>query len=103
MERIEKIAQSLDLDAFKASFERQWAIERGIEIISEATRHIPSELTAKHPEIPWHDIRGIGNRIRHNYQHVDPQIIWTIATKHVAELKPVIEALLAALPPEPAA
>jgi hypothetical protein len=29
------------------------AVERGIEIISEAARHVPSELTDAYPDVPW--------------------------------------------------
>ncbi|WP_352964838.1 hypothetical protein [Mesorhizobium sp. M1312] len=32
-------------------------MERGIEIISEAARHIPDDLIALAPEIPWKQIR----------------------------------------------
>jgi hypothetical protein len=35
--------------------------ERGVEIVSEASRHLPPELKARHPEIPWQKVAGIGN------------------------------------------
>jgi uncharacterized protein with HEPN domain len=41
------------------------AIERAIEIISEAVRHIPDSEQSAHPEIPWRNIRLIGNKLRH--------------------------------------
>jgi hypothetical protein len=37
------------------------ATQRGIEIVSEASRHLADDIKAKHPEIPWRDIAGIGN------------------------------------------
>jgi uncharacterized protein with HEPN domain len=45
-------------------------VERGIEIISEASRSLPDELKARHPEIPWPKVAGIGNVLRHEYQGV---------------------------------
>ncbi len=46
------------------------AVERGFEIISEASRHLPDEMKASEPAIPWKDIAGIGNILRHDYDGV---------------------------------
>jgi uncharacterized protein with HEPN domain len=35
-----------------------------VEIISEASRHLTDELKARHPEIPWEKVAGIGNILR---------------------------------------
>lgn len=43
------------------------ALERFIEIVSEASRYIPSDPKDKHPQIAWIDITNIGNRLRHGY------------------------------------
>jgi hypothetical protein len=34
----------------------QRAVERGLEIMSEASRHIPDDLKALAPDIPWRQI-----------------------------------------------
>ena len=45
-----------------ADFQREWllrhGIQRGIEIISEASRHLPTKLLARRPEIPWEQVKG---------------------------------------------
>jgi len=58
----------------------QRAVERGLEIISEATRHIPDDYKALAPEIPWPQIAAIGNLLRHEYQRADNSAIWNIVT-----------------------
>jgi uncharacterized protein with HEPN domain len=40
------------------------AAERCVEIISEASKRIPQEWKAEHPEVPWQDIAGIGSVLR---------------------------------------
>lgn len=40
-------------------------------------------------------IRGIGNRIRHEYFRVDDAILWEIITKDIHALKTVMEGMLA--------
>jgi len=37
------------------------AVERNVERISEAPRHIPRSIKAKHPEIPWRKVAGRRN------------------------------------------
>ncbi len=54
------------------------AFERFLEILSEASRHIPSELKEEAPQIPWIDIAAIGNHLRHAYHRVDFEILWRI-------------------------
>lgn len=53
IERVRKVLGDVTLDAFETDWQRQWLVERGVEIISEASRRLPDELKARHPEIPW--------------------------------------------------
>jgi uncharacterized protein with HEPN domain len=55
--------QNLEFDKRK-----RWLIERGIEVISEASRHLNDELKARHPQIPWWKVAGIGSVLRHEYE-----------------------------------
>jgi uncharacterized protein with HEPN domain len=69
----------------------RFGIERAIEIISEASRHIPDEDKQRHPNIPWRNIKVIGNLIRHEYDRVDAEIIWEIAEVHLGRLGEAVE------------
>jgi uncharacterized protein with HEPN domain len=64
------------------------AFERYIEILSEASRHIPAELKVQSSHIPWADVASIGNHIRHAYHRVDPEVLWTTFERgDLAEVK----------------
>jgi uncharacterized protein with HEPN domain len=78
----------------EGSWVTQRALERGVEILSEASRHIPEDVKARDPTIPWHQVKAIGNHIRHGYERVDLDVIWSVATESVDELKPVLRAML---------
>ncbi len=97
---IDEIEQALNGKSF-GDFEKVWllnrAVQRGIEIISEATRRLPPELLAQRPEIAWNDIRGIGNVLRHEYDAIADQVIYDAATTKLAPLKAAILAIDAAL------
>jgi uncharacterized protein with HEPN domain len=95
LESIRGIEKAIAGKTFR-DYERSWllrsAIERGIEVISEASRHLGRDLKAQHKNVRWDDIAGIGNILRHEYQRIDPAIIWR-AVKN--DLPPLKEALLA--------
>jgi uncharacterized protein with HEPN domain len=84
-----------DFANYQASLITRRAVERCVEIISEAVRHIPDEMTAKHPSIPWLEVKAIGNRLRHDYQRVDDLVMWRTATRSLPELRVVIAGLIA--------
>jgi uncharacterized protein with HEPN domain len=53
IERIRAIPQGISLEAFESDWRKQWLVERGVEIVSEASRHLMDDWKARHPEIPW--------------------------------------------------
>ena len=99
LDAIEGIDSALAGTTF-AEYEQSWllrrAVERGLDIISEASRHLPDELKQRSPEVPWRQIAGIGNVLRHEYQRVEPRLVWNVARDHLAPLEAVVRAALAA-------
>jgi uncharacterized protein with HEPN domain len=79
IERVKTVLTDLSLEAFETDWQRQWVVERGVEIISEASRHLPDEIKTRHPKIPWKKVAGIGNVLRHDYESVAAPIIWKLA------------------------
>jgi uncharacterized protein with HEPN domain len=94
---IEDYVAGMDLGAYLADGRTRGSVGRCIEIISEASRKVPDDIKARHPQIPWPAIRGIGNMLRHEYGAVDDEIMWQAATKSLKELEPVIKQLIADL------
>ena len=74
------------------------AFERFLEILSEASRHVPTELKDSAPEIPWVNIANIGNHLRHAYHRVDFELLWRIYEDgDLVELRAATEHFLAKL------
>ena len=71
----------LSLDDFKNDRMRFYAVARALEIISEAARQLPPDLHARHPELPWRAIMGVGNVYRHNYDNVAEEFVWRTLPK----------------------
>jgi uncharacterized protein with HEPN domain len=80
IERIRQVIGNLDLEEFEADWRQQWLVERGVEIISEASRHLSADVKARHPAIPWSKVAGIGSVLRHDYERVAADVLWKLAT-----------------------
>ena len=80
------------------NYETVWwikhACERGIEIISEASRHLPEELKQTAPEVPWRQIAGIGNVLRHEYSSISNHVMWDIIQNHLDPLEMAVRGML---------
>ncbi len=79
IERIRGVTLDMTLEAFEQDWRKKWIVERGVEIISEASRRLPEDLKSQHPEIPWAKVAGIGNILRHEYQRIAPAVLWSVA------------------------
>lgn len=86
----------VSLAAFKPDIRKRWLVERGIEIISEASRHLPIEMKARHPGIPWSKVAGIGNVLRHDYEHVAHDVLWHVVQNDLPPLEEVCREELSA-------
>ena len=91
---IEQITAGRTFEAYAADRPTRRAVERCIEIVSEASRRLPTDLKDRHPAIPWQKIAGIGNILRHDYNVVNDATLWHAATVDLLPLKTTVEALL---------
>ena len=76
----------------------QRGVERCLEVVSEASRRLPDEVKAAHPEIEWRKVAGIGNVLRHDYDEIDAGVVWHTATVEIEPLARLVQLLLAGFP-----
>ena len=100
VERIERYSEAKSFKDYAADAFLRDAVERNIERISEASRHIPKELTDKFGDIPWREISDIGNVLRHGYDDVDDRIMWGVVTDDLAALKVAVERMIDEIDPK---
>jgi uncharacterized protein with HEPN domain len=91
---IDTMLKDYDLPAFLADRVMLRAIERSVEIIGEAARHVSATYQAKHPEIPWREIIGQRNILAHEYGQIDHELLYKTAKGDVPALIVQIEHLL---------
>ncbi len=91
---IEVYTESLTREAFLDSREKQDAVIRRLEVIGEATRNLPNELTEAHPEVPWSPIIAMRNRLIHAYGRVDLELTWEVVERELPKLKAQVRVIL---------
>jgi uncharacterized protein with HEPN domain len=91
---VAEMTAGVEFDAYRRDVKLRRAVERCVEIVSEASRNIPDGMKAEFPEQPWPGIAAIGNLLRHHYERVDDFIMWKIATRSLSELRPIISKLI---------
>ena len=84
---IEQFTRSMDFDAFRQDPKTIAAVERKLQVISEAAVRLGEQAEALCPGLPWRDVRGIGNWLRHQYDRVDIETIWNTLTTDLPPVK----------------
>ena len=95
--RIETLTAGKTFEDYGADWVTRDAIERNLERVSEASRHVPSHLKAQHGSIPWRAIAGLGNVLRHDYPRVKDPRVWQILSQDLGPLKAAVATMLRAV------
>jgi uncharacterized protein with HEPN domain len=95
IEDIHLMLSDRSLAEFASDRIARMAVERSFEIMSEASRYIPSDLKEAEKDIDWQKLADLGNRLRHAYHRIDPIILWNIAENDLGPLKRFVERIVA--------
>ncbi len=99
--RIEDFTKGLNADSFSKTDEAVYSVKYALLIISEAAQKLDTIATELCPGIPWREIRGLGNRLRHEYDMIDVVRIWLVVEKDLPALKQAVQAALLRLRESP--
>lgn len=90
---IERATAGKAFEDYQSDWLLKHAVQRAIEIISEASRALPDDVKAIRPEVPWPQVRTIGNVLRHEYHGLSDRIIWGVVIDELPALKTALLAL----------
>lgn len=71
-----------------------------VQRMGEASRMVSRDLKDRRPEIPWTQIEGMRHRIVHDYDRIDLDIVWGVATADAPALISPLGAILGELEAE---
>ena len=70
------------------------AVIRNVEVIGEAANKLDAEFVLLHPEFPVRGAITMRNKLIHDYNTIDPEVVWDTVKNDVPELKNLCEKLL---------
>lgn len=88
-------AKGRTMDDLSTDWQFGQACHFALQTIGEAVRHLPPDLRARYPEIPWANVIGFSNMLRHEYFRIDNDVIWSIIHGHLEPLHVVIQRMIA--------
>jgi len=91
---IKDFTNQVSFDQYLKDRKLQMAVERALEIIGIAAKHVSETFQANHPEIPWKRMIGQRNVLAHEYGEIRQERIWTVVLTNIPELIRQIEPLL---------
>jgi uncharacterized protein with HEPN domain len=91
---IQAFIGNMDFDSFRQDIKTIRAVELNFIIIGEAASGIPEEYQEAHPEVPWHFMRAMRNRLVHVYFEVDPKLVWDTVKTDLPQLIASLESLM---------
>jgi len=91
VDEIEEFTHGMNYDNFKNDKKTINAVIRSLEVLGEATKHIPAAVRKKHPDIPWKNMAGMRDVLIHDYMGVDLITVWKVIKERLPELKPLFK------------
>lgn len=91
---VQRFVEGIDFETFVADDKTASAVVRKLEIIGEATKHVPETTRKEYPQVPWKQMAGMRDRIIHAYFAVNYGTVWDTVTDVIPLLQPIIEQIL---------
>jgi uncharacterized protein with HEPN domain len=91
---IETYIDKINYDQFIENRMIYSATIRELEIIGEAASKISQALKERHPDIDYRTIKDFRNVLAHEYFGIDMEIVWSIVSKKIPDLKSQILKML---------
>ena len=65
-----------------------------VQVIGEAASRVGADTRHAAPEIPWHELRAMRNRLVHEYFRVDLDLLWGTVERDLPALRRGLRELL---------
>ena len=59
--------------------------------LGELTNKLDKGFISNYPNIPWNEMRGLRNKIVHDYEGVNLKLVWEIVSEDLPKLKKQLE------------
>lgn len=76
IELAQQFVRDMTFEEFQSDIKTIRAVAYQIALLGEAANHIPPQVQALRPDLPWPQMRGIRNIAIHEYFRLDIPTLW---------------------------
>ena len=91
IKKLQRYVENTDYDSFSSNDMLVEACVFNLGQLGETANKIDEDFEEAHPEIPWRQIYGLRNRIIHDYEGINLNLIWEIITDDLPGLLDQLE------------
>ncbi|MGD8891383.1 MAG: DUF86 domain-containing protein, partial [Desulfobacterales bacterium] len=92
--KIQKYVEKMGFEEFENDEKTIDAVIRNLIVIGEAARHVPDDISAKYPDLPWRLMGDMRNFAVHEYWGVEMRTIWKTIQEDLPPLVPSLKRLI---------
>lgn len=92
--KLQRFVHGVSEDDFLLDERTQSAVIHGLIVIGEIASRTTDETRARYPNVPWHEIRGMRNRLVHDYLGTDIDEVWRTVVADVPQLERLLAGAL---------
>lgn len=92
---VDEFLAGMSFDAYAQDMRTKSAVERQMQIITEAAKRLGDSADALCPGPDWKGFCRMGDVLRHGYRKVDDRVVWNTVKDELPALR---EAILKVLP-----
>lgn len=97
IDHIQSYTNGLSFEQFSAHFKTVEACLYNLQAIGEAVSVLPQAVKQENPHVKWTAIKGMRNRLIHEYFGTDLQLVWNVIQDGLPELNIQLKELHAVL------
>jgi uncharacterized protein with HEPN domain len=90
-ELIASYTNQVSKDEFIQNIQLQDAVIRRLMVIAEAARRVSDTTRQEQVDISWAEINGMRNRLVHEYDAVDFDIVWDVVQNEIPRLIAILK------------
>ena len=94
IKEVKEYVNNMKAEEFLEDKKTMTACAFSVSQIGEIAKEISDETQDKYTDIPWSAIKGMRNKIVHDYENVDLAVLWGTIEKSLPELKVKLEKIL---------
>jgi uncharacterized protein with HEPN domain len=90
IDHIDIFLGTMTFENYEADLKTKAAVERKMQIITEAAVRLGVEASLLCPSIDWDGFRGMGNILRHAYHRIDDKVVWDTVKEELPPMRKAV-------------